>query len=444
MQKEKKSIILFSVLSSLLIANFFIFSALAQAQSSSSLKSEIEQLKKEISDLKKQTSEQNQSLIDEVALLKTTKDIPALGTEDQTQSQMGLAASKVYYSNAKVSIGGYGEAVYKDDRRQGQANTTDLYRFVPYIGYRFNDWIVLNSELEFEHGGADEGSGEAAVEFMYLDFLLHPAANIRVGNYLIPVGLTNLKHEPTYFGSVYRPLVETNIIPSTWHENGILVYGNASEDFSYQAGIFASPLATEASTSTANFSNSSWIRGGRQSGAQAKAEDFSGVIRLDYSGLPFSNIGASFIYGDSSQDVSGLSNLTYTLWEVHAESRWKGFDWNALYTQGTLAGAGELISTNPIGETVEGWYTTFSYDLMQLCSDTTYQLPVFIRYSEYDTNKDVPTGQTRNKSLSKKVTTVGINYKPHSQVVLKADFQSIDTEAGYEKDLLSLGMGFVF
>ena len=69
------------------------------------------------------------------------------------------------------------------------SSTVDVYRFVPYIGYKFTDNIILNTEIEFEHGGvADGNGGEVIVEFMYLDFLLNKELNIRIGNFLVPVG----------------------------------------------------------------------------------------------------------------------------------------------------------------------------------------------------------------------------------------------------------------
>jgi hypothetical protein len=431
------------------VLTFFVMLALllspslSQAQDSN-LRQEIEKLKVELQQLKTEQKQQNQTLVDELATLKTESQIPELG--DQTVSNLGLGASKVYFSKSKVSIGGYGELTYEDDRLPGSNNTTDMYRFVPYIGYRFNDWIVFNSELEFEHGGADKNrKGYAIMEFMYMDFLLDEKVNIRVGNYLIPVGLTNLKHEPTYFGSVLRPTVERNLIPTTWHENGVLLYGDISEDVSYQAGFFASPLATATEASTANFKPSSWIKDGRQRGAEAKMEDISGVVRVDYAGLPFTDVGFSYVYGDTSQDVDGLSNLTYSLTEAHFETRWNGLEWNGLYARGTFSGAGELnYSAGVLGEVVEGWYTTLTYDTARLIGNNTYQLPVFVRYSEYDLNKEVPTGFARDRSLAKKITTVGLNYKPHPQVVLKADFEFTDTDAGYEGDFFNLGMGFVF
>ena len=60
-------------------------------------------------------------------------------------------------------------------RWQPVDNLADTLRAVLYVGYKFNDWLVFNSEFEFEHSGfSDEHpEGEAIVEFVYLDFLDH-------------------------------------------------------------------------------------------------------------------------------------------------------------------------------------------------------------------------------------------------------------------------------
>ena len=65
--------------------------------------------------------------------------------------------------------GHYANAV-GDAPGQNQAN---LDRAVLYVGYKFNDWIVWNSEIEFENG-TTEKNGSVSVEFATLDFLLDP------------------------------------------------------------------------------------------------------------------------------------------------------------------------------------------------------------------------------------------------------------------------------
>ncbi|MCZ7627345.1 MAG: hypothetical protein M5R38_17705 [Candidatus Methylomirabilis sp.] len=118
---------------------------------------------------------------------------------------LGPAASKVYQTQRGLAIGGYGEAsaiffVNDKDQPGKQRNFGDLLRFVTYIGYKFTDRIVLNSEIEFEHAkvGAttSSGSGDVEVEFANLDFLFTDWLNFRAGLLLIPMGFLNEMHEP--------------------------------------------------------------------------------------------------------------------------------------------------------------------------------------------------------------------------------------------------------
>ncbi len=88
------------------------------------------------------------------------------------------AASKVYAKQRGVSIGGYGEMMYEnydgtrdDGTPSGTRDQIDLLRAVLYFGYKFNDHIVFNSEIEYEHATTKDGKGEVSAEFAYLDFL---------------------------------------------------------------------------------------------------------------------------------------------------------------------------------------------------------------------------------------------------------------------------------
>ncbi|RLC96155.1 MAG: hypothetical protein DRI46_14075, partial [Chloroflexi bacterium] len=174
-------------------------------------------------------------LTEEVSRLREQMNIPETDKELEGAYGMGPAASKVYGVSQGISLGGYGEfyfaAPYGDTDITGQVNITDFYRFIAYFGYKFNDWIVMNTEIEYEHATTSSNfqgkSGSVSVEFSYLDFLFNPAINARAGNLLVPMGFVNLIHEPpTYWGNI-RPFVETTIIPSTWREMGLGIHGNA-------------------------------------------------------------------------------------------------------------------------------------------------------------------------------------------------------------------------
>ena len=105
---------------------------------------DIEELKLQIKELQ----EMSQILIDETSDLKTGFNYT---TVDDTQSHSGLgaAASKVYYSKSPLSIGGYGEMFYAHTTYDDSSTSSkvDVYRFVPYIGYKFSDNIILNTEI---------------------------------------------------------------------------------------------------------------------------------------------------------------------------------------------------------------------------------------------------------------------------------------------------------
>ena len=381
---------------------------------------------------------QLKSLSEEVLKLKTQSQVPELGPSPEF-SGLGSSASKVY-SKSGLSIGGYGELMYSSPRGPKGASS-DALRLVPYIGYKFSDTIVFNSEIEFEHGGVKAGgtTGEVIVEFAYLDFLLSSYASIRVGHQLIPLGRTNLKHEPTYFYSANRPEIEKNIIPSTWHENGLMLFGEINS-LSYKLGVVNS---LDLSTDTAE--QSSWIRNSRQKGAKAESEDLSYFLRLDYEFMAGNSFGASYYTGNSTHDASARGDGTVAIYEAHLDYKYRDLILNALYVNGTLSDTDLILdqSSEPLGSEVEGYYLTLAYDLKNILKHRNSIIP-FVRYSEYDLHKDVKTGQTRNKSLAKERTTFGLSYYPNHQVVLKMDYQVKENDLGNEADVFNLSMGFVF
>jgi hypothetical protein len=69
----------------------------------------------------------------------------------------------------------------------------------------------------------------------------------------------------------------------------------------------------------------SGLRGGRQNGSEALAEDMAFVGRVDYSPLDWLLVGGSAYVGDSGQNQSidgvDLPNALTTIWEVHAQLR---------------------------------------------------------------------------------------------------------------------------
>ena len=371
-------------------------------------KADIAALKAELTELKEMT----QILIDETSDLKTGFNYTTVDTK-KSFSGLGAAASKVYYSNSPLSIGGYGEMYYahttKDDG--SKSSIVDVYRFVPYIGYKFSDNIILNTEIEFEHGGvANDGGtaqgGEVIVEFMYLDFLINKNLNLRVGNMLMPMGLINERHEPTLFTTVQRPSTSKYLIPSTWQESGVMVFGNIVDGVEYKlAGLTALNPSD---------SGSKWLRGGRNGTFKNTSPKLSLTARVDYTGYNGLMTGIS-IYSDS--------NLLMA--DIHADYKVSGFRAYGVYTQTTRSNA-----TDAQVKQANGGFLNASFDVLSLTS-MSETLPLFVQYESINPEEKTDT------------VTFGLNYFPHPQVVLKAEY-ALATTASKTDKTASVSMGFIF
>jgi len=385
--------------------------------------------------------EQNSVLAEEV-LATQTGGFTLVDTE-KSYNGMGPAASKVYFSKNPLSIGGYGEMFYANP--DNGDDFADVYRFITYIGYKFNDWIVLNTEIEFEHGAnADEG-GEVVVEFLYLDFLLSQEANLRLGHVLTPMGLINQRHEPTLFNTVQRPDIEKYLLPSTWHENGALVYGRFdSANIEYTAGVINALNVNNTYTTRQEGLEDQykWIREARLGSSANASFDPAFVGRVDYTGINGLMIGASVYYGGGSntKDDTDISGIDATIFDIHASYDNGPFSAYGLYTQTNLDGAEKLSATGEAVEQASGYYANASYDLSGLVG-LQYKLPVFAQYENYNPMEKTVDGLYEDE-FQTEIVTIGLNFFPADQVVLKADYAM--RESYEDSDIFSFGLGFIF
>ena len=369
---------------------------------------------------------------------------------------MGSAASKVYAAAGGLSIGGYGEIVYQgfdsklqDGSRSAMDNTADTLRGVLYVGYKFNDWIVFNSELEWEHSGySDEHpEGESIIEFAYLDFLVNKAVNVRAGQLLLPMGFTNLIHEPPAVLSVGRPFVEREggILPTTWHENGAGLHGDLPFNLSYQAYV-VNGLSASGYPNVEGFS-AEGISGGRQDGNKAVANHLAFTGRLDWNPMPGVLAGGSFYHGNSNQ-VPGSAPIYTSVFDAHAEYRGRGWQVRGLYarTTNSLAGVGALGAADPareVGTRQWGGYLEAGYDVLGLTGSTQALTP-FLRWERLNLQAQVAPGVTADPANDQSVLTAGLSWKPIPQIAVKADFSRVRNAARTGRNQVDLGIGYEF
>jgi outer membrane murein-binding lipoprotein Lpp len=435
-------------------------SAGAQEASKDELAAQIRELQEKVAKLEQQGTvpatdlEEIRRQIDiltrQIEELRVGSEEPALA--ESGAFGLGAAASKVYRTQRGVSIGGYGEMVYEnyagdrdDGVASGRTDQLDFLRAILYAGYKFNDRVLFNSEIEFEHATTGGGVGEVSVEFAYLDFMVNPAFNVRAGMVLLPIGLTNELHEPTAFPGARRPEVEQQIIPSTWRENGAGVFGEIGT-ISYRAYVTNSLDAKKFT--------SSGIRGGRQKGGRAKAEDFALSGRLDWHPLPGTIVGGSIFTGGADNDAKTPAgepfDATVTIGELHADAKVRGWQLRALWATGEITEVAALNASNgftgnrSVGEEFGGWYAEAGYDLGTILPIGEASVTPFARYEELNPQEGVPSGFALDSSKDLEVLTLGVAWKPIPQAVIKLDWQDYENGAGTGVDQINLALGYIF
>lgn len=370
---------------------------------------------------------------------------------DTAEYGLGPAASKIYRTPQGLSIGGYGEALYQgfdstrdDGADSGATDQLDFLRAILYFGYKFNDRWLLNSEIELEHASTGK-DGEASVEFAYFDYLARPELNARFGLLLLPMGFVNELHEPTVFLGARRPDTEQAILPTTWRENGFGLFGDVGP-FTYRTYI-VNGLKGEGFSSAG-------LRGGRQKGSKALAEDFAWVGRLDYNGVPGLLVGGSAYIGDSGQgleDASGNAlGVRTEIYEGHAEWRYRGFEVRGLFARAQLSDVAALNQAlglrdaASVGEEMEGYYVEAAYDVLNHFATGEASLQPYARWESINTQSAVPNGYLRNPARDGESLTLGLAFKPFDQLVFKLDYQDYENGADTAVDQWNIAFGYVF
>ncbi|HSJ14419.1 MAG TPA: hypothetical protein VK939_08385 [Longimicrobiales bacterium] len=388
-----------------------------------------------------------------------------LGTEVVAQADtamlgMGPAATKVYRIRQGVSLGGYGEVLYEnfakereDDTASNLRDQVDALRAILYVGYKFSDKWLFNSEIEFEHASTGQG-GEVSVEFAYVDFVPSPYLGVRAGMVLVPMGFVNELHEPTTFLGSTRPVTENAIIPTTWRENGAGIFGEAA-GLSWRAYVINGLDAVGGGPSRASGFGAGGIRGGRQKGARALIEDPAVVARLDFQPGPIPGllVGGSGYRGNSGQGAVAATgesvDVATTILEGHAQFRAYGVDLRGLYARATLDDVTELNALRSlagnasVGEELTGWYVQGGFDVLRFF-DTAQQLTPYVRYERVNTQVSVPDGFAINPATERTITVVGAQWQPITNIVLKGDYQLHSNEANTGVNQFNVSLGYIF
>ena len=378
-------------------------------------------------------------LADELELLRSGETVEAVSVDEARALGLAPSAAATYGIESGVSIAGYGEMLY-ENYASDKTSQFDFLRAILYAGYRFNDRFLFNSEIEVEH------AKEIFVEFAYLDYLATDNVGLRAGMLLIPMGLVNEFHEPTVFLGAERPVTEKSIIPSTWRENGGGVYG-AFDNVAFRAYVVNGLNGSAFS--------SSGVRGGRQKGGKAKANDMAFTGRLDITPTSGVFFGAGFYTGGSGQGDIVVDERNYgvrtSIFDLHAQAQVRGFDFRALFARASLDDTSMLNRVlglegdQGVGETMQGGYVQFGYDLLsQAPAAGGVGLTPYVRYEKVDTQAAMAAGFTRNPSRNNTYTTLGVELKPIPNIALKVDHMWVNNAVDSGVHQFNFNVGYAF
>lgn len=370
---------------------------------------------------------------------------------NETITDLGPAASKLYFlpnTNGPI-FGMQAEFLSFGDRRgldsSGAKNPDRLNvaTVAPVLGLRLHKRVLFNAQILFENGGAESSNtvtlqkGQAVVLQAYADWLENEKQEfgVRIGHQLIPIGTVNTSQEAATFFGVLRPELERELIPSTWHENGLSVWARRpSADL--QLGLFNSLNAQ-------GMRGETFLAGGRSNGQNAPAQDYMATARIKIK-LPVATLGGSIAVGQSAQSNIAYRHGTFGVGEAHAKlNLTQRLELFAQFAQGSLMDADSIsvVNSTSMGSKAKGLSGHLAF---QVLHGKEQQLWLFARHSHYDLQDHLPTGFTRDNSLNKTQTTLGISFFPMPSWVVKADYAFKRSSAKDEEDEFNLGTGLSF
>ena len=375
---------------------------------------------------------------------------------------------------SRLSLGGYGEAVmtrnfysqsfnrykkpenYADDKSHGRF---DLPHICLNIGYDFGKGWTMGSEIEFEHGGTGsaveieaeeageyeaevEKGGEVNIEQFWINkAFMGGKLNIKAGEIIVPVGYSNAYHEPNQFFTVYRPEGEATIMPNTWHQMGLSLWGRL-KDWRYEAQLL-SGLNSE------SFTAENFAHYGATSPYEFKvANNYAAAVRIDNYSVKGLRIGLSGYYGytfrntlrtpgsqyDGVTGALGIVALDFSLnrwnWIVRGNIDYAHFsdadeisaynqaNWTHHKYQDGNPHHYSNIGSSALAYAIEGGYDIFS-QISKLKEH--HKLYVFGRFEHYNTMAS-GTYKSMYKYTKKYRCAFGVNYSPLKQITVKAEY----------------------
>ena len=315
----------------------------------------------------------------------------------------------------RTAVGGYAEAHARYERVEGLQDEAgfEAKRFNLFTSTRVSDFVRLAAELEFEDGGR-----EIKLEFAAIDVLIHPALALRGGMLLSPLGRFNLSHDSPLNEFTDRPLVSTDILGVALSEPGFGALGQLGIGRAgrityevYGTNGFHDGLITDSEEGTriplgrGNFEDNN--------GSPAVVGRVAWSPTVDYELGISAHHGAYNIFNEEGTQIDERRDLS--MFVVDAEALLLGVRVNgeaALATIDVPSSLSGIYASRQHGVYVEG-VREFGRGWVRTMPASAFAVKARFDYVDFDAQL---AGQTAGQ------VTVGINFRPTSDSVLKFDY----------------------
>ncbi len=389
-----------------------------------------------------------------------------------------------------LTIGGYGEAaytrnffsdnVYRYSRPAEYANDPSHGRFdiphaVIYIGYDFGKGWSMQTEVEFEHTGTGsavekefteageweseiEQGGEVELEQFWIQKSFCPEFNVRAGHIVVPVGGLNNAHEPFNFFTVYRPEGEFTILPSTWHDTGISLWGKTPH-WGYE-------VLVTAGLDGFMFDRDRFVHYGAKSPYEFRVANQLGyAARVDNYSVKGLRIGLSAFYGRTMHNSypNDLHNTRYAdvkgrtfIGALDFEYKGKRLivrgnaDYGYVGDAVTISTIKRNLSSNnapykksPVGQQAVAAGMEAGYDIAPWFNVSDSPFYLFARYEYYDSY--IPAADQQDYPYTdRQRIAAGFNWFPIPEIAVKGEYSHRFLKTPYNNEpSISLGIAYM-
>lgn len=325
---------------------------------------------------------------------------------------------KPYLTSLKgrAHLGGYLETNFRFERTDGfkEELTFKVQRFNLFVFAPVSERLRIAAEIEFE-----EGAEEIVLELVTIDFEIHPSLIFRSGILLSPLGRFNLSHDSPANALTDRPLVSTQIIPTTLSEPGMGFYGTFNPSLksriTYEAYLV-------------NGFNAGVVGGSpdgvRITAGKANLEDNNSypsfVGRIGISPVVEFELGVSAHTGPYNVwTIEGLDidqRRDVSIFALDAEANLQGINFQGEYAHASIDVPPQLGGV--FANSQNGFYLQLKRDFLK---SWIIELPdsyfaAVTRYEVVDFDSDI-------NGDDQKRLTLGLNFRPTAETVFKADYQ---------------------